>query len=254
MELAVRVTELRNKAGLSIDELVEKSGVPKGTVSKICSGHALNPTLETMRAIAKALGCTLDDFVDSGEYHMEYKSKRALAYERAEPRIKQIVDLTLEPYMSVAAKHNKSELLTQDPPEPEITPMKSIRLYLTPAAAGIPNPFAGDDYVMIDVPEDSQADFAVPVRGNSAEPLLNNGDKAYISAGSEPLDGEMWLFMLDGEPLIKIYHTDGEHTYLVSYNRLASETDRTLWHSDTREYGLKPLGKVILPNKINQRR
>lgn len=45
-------------------ELAEKSGVPKGTLDKILSGVTKDPKLETLKAIARVLGCTLDDFDD----------------------------------------------------------------------------------------------------------------------------------------------------------------------------------------------
>lgn len=54
----------RQEAGLTIDELVEKSGVPKGTINKIISGDTKGPSLPTMKALAKALGKTLNDFAE----------------------------------------------------------------------------------------------------------------------------------------------------------------------------------------------
>lgn len=44
--------------------LAERSGLPLGTLNKIIYGDTKSPTLDNMQAIAKALGCTLDDFVD----------------------------------------------------------------------------------------------------------------------------------------------------------------------------------------------
>lgn len=54
----------RQQAGMTIDELVEKSGVPKGTINKIISGDTKGPSLPTMKALAKALGKTLNDFAE----------------------------------------------------------------------------------------------------------------------------------------------------------------------------------------------
>lgn len=58
------LTERRRSIGMSIDELVEKSCVPKGTVTKVLTGVSTNPALETVKAIAYALGLTLNDLVD----------------------------------------------------------------------------------------------------------------------------------------------------------------------------------------------
>ena len=64
MNLGERINKIRKEKGISIDELCELSGIPKGTLSKITAGITTNPTLDTVKAIARALGCRLDDFDD----------------------------------------------------------------------------------------------------------------------------------------------------------------------------------------------
>lgn len=49
---------------MTIDELSEHSGVPKGTLNKIIGNVTKAPTLDNMKAIARALGKTLADFDD----------------------------------------------------------------------------------------------------------------------------------------------------------------------------------------------
>lgn len=65
MSLASRINEIRKAKNLSIDELCYRSGIPKGTLSKITAGITTSPTLDTVRAIANSLNCTLDDLDDS---------------------------------------------------------------------------------------------------------------------------------------------------------------------------------------------
>lgn len=67
MKTGELITLYRNQAGMTIDELVEKSGVPKGTLNKIISGDTKAPALDKMKAIAKALGKTLNDFARDEE-------------------------------------------------------------------------------------------------------------------------------------------------------------------------------------------
>ena len=62
-----KINEIRKAKGISIDELCERSGLPRGTISKLTAGITTNPTLGTMQAIARALGCRLDDFDDPPE-------------------------------------------------------------------------------------------------------------------------------------------------------------------------------------------
>ena len=65
MELGSIISEKRKQAGLTIDELAAKSGVPKGTLNKIINGYTRDPQIETVKSIARALNCTLEDFDDS---------------------------------------------------------------------------------------------------------------------------------------------------------------------------------------------
>lgn len=55
------LTNRRKRLGMSIDQLVEKSEIPKGTVTKVLTGVSPNPALETVKAIAYALDLTLND-------------------------------------------------------------------------------------------------------------------------------------------------------------------------------------------------
>ena len=55
------LTDRRRSLGMSIDQLVEKSGVPKGTLTKVLTGVSSNPALETVKAIAYALELSLND-------------------------------------------------------------------------------------------------------------------------------------------------------------------------------------------------
>lgn len=65
MELGELISLYRKQKGMTIDELAEKSGVPKGTINKIIGGITKAPTLENIRAIAYALDKTLNDFDNS---------------------------------------------------------------------------------------------------------------------------------------------------------------------------------------------
>ncbi len=53
--------KMRMESGMSLDEISQKSGVPRGTLAKISSGITKSPALETMRSLVHAMGYTLDD-------------------------------------------------------------------------------------------------------------------------------------------------------------------------------------------------
>ena len=59
-----KIAEYKKKLGLTTEELSIKSGVPVGTLNKILSGATKDPKLETLKAIARVLGLSLNDFDD----------------------------------------------------------------------------------------------------------------------------------------------------------------------------------------------
>lgn len=59
------INELRKKNGLKSEQLSTKSGVPLGTLNKILNGTTKNPKLETLKALARVLNCSIDDFDDT---------------------------------------------------------------------------------------------------------------------------------------------------------------------------------------------
>lgn len=61
------INKLKKEKGLTNEELSQRSGVPLGTLSKITSGITKDPKLETLKAIAKVLNCSLDDFDDNSD-------------------------------------------------------------------------------------------------------------------------------------------------------------------------------------------
>ena len=61
MELRHRLMKLKTENGLTTDALSERSGVPKGTINKLLNGETRNPTAQTLRRLAEALGCGLED-------------------------------------------------------------------------------------------------------------------------------------------------------------------------------------------------
>lgn len=62
-----KINEYKKLLGITTEELSRRSGVPIGTLNKILSGATKDPKLETLKAIARVLGLTLNDFDDTAE-------------------------------------------------------------------------------------------------------------------------------------------------------------------------------------------
>lgn len=61
------INRLKKEKGLTNETLADLSGVPKSTVAKIASGITKNPSISALQAIAKALGCSLDELCGNAE-------------------------------------------------------------------------------------------------------------------------------------------------------------------------------------------
>jgi len=59
--LSNNLKKLREKKGLSQDRLAKLADVANNTIIKIEQGENINPTLDTLKKMAKALGVSLDE-------------------------------------------------------------------------------------------------------------------------------------------------------------------------------------------------
>ena len=62
-----RLEEIRNRRMMNQRQLSDASGVPQPMISQIETGDVKNPTVGTMRKLAMALKCTIDDLIDEKE-------------------------------------------------------------------------------------------------------------------------------------------------------------------------------------------
>lgn len=61
--IAENIKKYRNKLGVSQDKLSKLADVTYDTIIKIESGANINPTIEMLSKIAKALGVGVDDLI-----------------------------------------------------------------------------------------------------------------------------------------------------------------------------------------------
>lgn len=59
--MGYRIKEVRKSLKVSQEELAEKSGISRATISALENGFDRNAEIQTLLAIANALGCTLSD-------------------------------------------------------------------------------------------------------------------------------------------------------------------------------------------------
>lgn len=70
----------------------------------------------------------------------------------------------------------------------------------------------------IDLPVDVDADFVIPIKGDSMEPDYHDGDLVFIQTSVDLNDGVIGVFNYNGEAYIKQLVIDTEQSYLHSLN------------------------------------
>ena len=72
---------------MTLDEISAKSGVPKGTLSKITAGITKAPPLETMRKLVYSMGYTLDDLAPIPEKFLGGDDKKEIILSQDERQL-----------------------------------------------------------------------------------------------------------------------------------------------------------------------
>ena len=238
MELGEMIARYRKDAGMTIDELSESSGVPKGTLNKIIAGTTKAPTLDTMKSIAKALGKRLADFDDgiqivktnnglsAGAMNLAKDYETLDAHGRA--TVRAVMDSELERMEELA---NMADIETE-------WETKIINIFVNPSAAGPALGETGLDCEPYELKKDDPqgAEYAVRVQGDSMEPHFPDGSIAFVNH-DQMRDGDIGIFCVDGATVIKQWHYDRMLgiTYLFSLNRACSANDVVITRNSGRQ-------------------
>lgn len=202
MEIGELISFYRRRSGLTIDELAEKSGVPKSTINKIIGGTTKAPTLENIRAIAKAMGLKLADFDnDPQPANMFSTTEQDIIkkYRLLNPEWKEAVDKILD------IGYRTSTSTIHEEPEEQGKLIYLFPGYSLPMSAGTGQPTEDEypeNYRLVKEPPRG-ASFIAPVSGNSMEPTYHDGDKVFIHSCEKIEVGEIGAFYMDGQMWIK---------------------------------------------------
>ena len=214
MNLGELITRYRKQAGMTIDELSEKSGVPKGTINKIIAGITKAPTLENVKAIAYALGRRLEDFdespVDVSRIFSPEEEKHIKKYRLLDLFGKRAVESVLD------VEYDRITKIV----EPEQKGATSFLRYFDFAvSAGTGEPLDNNglsqrmSFPTEQVPDD--AHYCVRVNGDSMEPAYKDGDIVFVQRLDDSVrEGEIGIFVLNGDGYIKLLG----HGELLSLN------------------------------------
>lgn len=185
MELREKLYRLKEARKLTTESLSERSGVPRGTINKLLTGETRNPTAQTLRKLAEALECPLEELLGKPS---EIPGVRRLS----EPE---------RPAGSCDLIHIQRRRIP----------------VLGEIAAGEPI-FCDEDVTFADC-DAGNCDFALRVHGDSMiGARLFDGDLVFIRRQSDVDDGQIAAVLIDGHATLKrVYHIPGG-LHLLSEN------------------------------------
>lgn len=217
MSIGTKISEIRKSKKMKIETLSQKSGVPISTLKKILSGATKDPQIDTIKAIARALECTLEDFDDNSNLknYSAVEKKLIADYRKLDDHSKEVVQVVI-----------RKELERNIPSEPNydnIIPIKKYQVpyYDMPVSAGTGNPLDEEYPEKVDLAEQPPkgTDFIVRVSGDSMEPTYHNGDKLFVKEQPSIEIGEIGIFVVDGNAYVKELGVDR----LISHNEKYSD-------------------------------
>lgn len=196
------LTYMRKQSGMSLDEVSEKSGVPKGTLSKITAGITKAPPLETMRSIVYAMGYTLqdlDDGIKSRNTLSKNEEEHIKKYRALDRHGKKLVELIIEteyerctakPVTALEFPVEKMEI-----PHQELKASAGTGFYLEDERS--------ETWIVLLNKKTRRADFCVDIEGDSMEPMFFDGDTILVRSQPSIDVGQIGLYIMDGNGYVK---------------------------------------------------
>ena len=230
------INELKKEKGLTNLQLAKLSGTTLSTIDKITAGINQNPKLDTLKAICKVLGCSLNDFEDSPTVttFSELEKTHIKKYRTLDEHGKKAVDCILN------VEYERVEA-TRTPVIP-ISSIITLSEFEQPVSAG-KGVYLGDGSQTItrevrSTEETRKADFILRVSGDSMEPKYSDGDRLLIKRQHDVGIGEIGIFILNNEGFVKKKEKDR----LVSLN--PAYEDIIFNDEDSIECKGKVIGKI----------
>ena len=201
-------------------ELSRATGIPASTLTGYVKGTSL-PIPGNVQKIADHFGVlksTLDPRFASEDSSIEITPTAS--------QIQSIYDQLVPPRQGKVltyAERQLDEQKNEDKTKINEVSEKIVQLYgydyYDHAASAGTGQYLNDVRVeRIELPVDVDADFVIPIKGDSMEPDYHDGDLVFIQTSVELNDGVIGVFNYNGEAYIKQLVIDTEQSYLHSLN------------------------------------
>lgn len=215
--LGSSIKEVRKSKKLTQKKLAELTGFKQNTISNHENGNRQLDEKD-IRIYAQALEV-------SPQYLFDLAKPSSIEIIPTTSPIQTIYDELEPPRQGKVLNYAKRQLKEQrNEEETKINEVsEAIRLYSYdyydhPASAGTGQYLNDVRVERIELPVDIDADFVIPIKGDSMEPDYHDGDLVFIQTSVDLNDGVIGVFNYNGDAYIKQLVIDEDQAYLHSLN------------------------------------
>lgn len=248
MDFLEKLDDLMSREKLNKSTLSKASGIPYTTIDGWYKKGYEGLKISTLKRLSECFGTSLDYWFGDGEgVAMELMGSERefiVKYRLLDGHGRRMVDFALDEEYARAEKERQARAASTG----ELRRTKVIRLFRTPAAAGVGEPIQDEDFDEIVVSADKEGDFAVRIQGDSMEPYIRDGGIVYVDADGRfnMQNGDVGIFFFNGDTYCKQFNRDRlGNVILFSVNRERADRDVFVM----QQPGLECFGKVIMDVK-----
>lgn len=212
--IGAKIKEFRLKRNLTQKELAKLVSVGDTTIANYEKGFR-SPKKDTMFDLANAFNISIDDlFPPIQNSSSSNTSQIQSIYDELTPlRQNKVLN-----YAESQLKEQRNEEETKENEVSESIQLYSYDYYDHPASAGTGQYLNDVRVERIELPVDIDADFVIPIKGDSMEPDYHDGDLVFIQTSVDLNDGVIGVFNYNGDAYIKQLVIDKKQAYLHSLN------------------------------------
>lgn len=207
------IKQYRLQNGWTQQELGTKIGISKNAIGNYEKGFR-SPKKDTMFDLANAFNVSIDNLFPPIQKDSSSNT----------PQIQTIYDQLAPPRQSKVLTYAEKQLKEQrneqsQPTEvSEVIQLYSYDYYNHPASAGTGQYLNDVRVERIELPVDIDADFVIPIKGDSMEPDYHDGDLVFIQTSVDLNNGVIGVFNYNSDAYIKQLVIDKDQAYLHSLN------------------------------------
>ncbi|EUC80395.1 helix-turn-helix domain-containing protein [Streptococcus sp. SR1] len=210
-----QIKTFRKSAGFTQDELAKRLNTTKQTISRYEKGDR-KANQDMLFELCDIFGVSIDDFFPSQNETLQSPTTSSIQtiYDELNPP-RQVKVLN---YAKRQLNEQKNEEETKENEVSEVIQLYSYDYYDHPASAGTGQYLNDVRVERIELPVDIDADFVIPIKGDSMEPDYHDGDLVFIQTSVDLNNGVIGVFNYNGDAYIKQLVIDKEQAYLHSLN------------------------------------